>query len=152
MATKRIEPFLCPICSGGTVVCARVPYEVPFRDRTQVVPDAEVMQCESCKEVFLAPGQSDVLQRRAADAVRVEMGLLTGGEITDFRKTLGLTQAQLEKTLGVPAKTVARWEIGTVLQSCAADRFVRVLMAHPELVAELLAEDNRAVKNRAKVA
>ena len=80
------------------------------------------------------------------------MGLLTGGEITDFRKTLGLTQAQLEKTLGVPAKTVARWEIGTVLQSCAADRFVRVLMAHPELVAELLAEDNRAVKNRAKVA
>ena len=60
----------------------------------------------------------------------------------DFRKSLRLTQAQLERAMGIPPKTLARWEIGTVLQSCAADRFLRVLMAHPELVAELLAQDD----------
>lgn len=40
--------------------------------------------------------------------------------------------------MGVPPNTVARWEIGCVLQSCAADRFLRVLIAHPALLAELL--------------
>jgi putative zinc finger/helix-turn-helix YgiT family protein len=96
------------------------------------------MRCDSCGEVFFAPGQSDALQRAASDVARAEMGLVTGAEIARFRASRGLTQAQLEAALDVPAKTVARWEIGSVLQSRAADRFLRVLRAHPELVGELL--------------
>lgn len=138
MPTHNLKPFHCPVCESGMVADARAPYDVTFRDRVYTVPDAEVMQCGSCGEVFLAPGQSDTLQRIAADAVRTEMGLLTGKEMADFRKSHGLTQAELEKVMGVPEKTVARWEVGSVLQSRAADRFLRVLMAHPSLIPELL--------------
>jgi putative zinc finger/helix-turn-helix YgiT family protein len=146
---KTIEPFECPVCLKGTVRNACIPLDVPIRDRQYTVPDASVMQCDSCDEIFFAPGQSDAVQRKAADAVRPELGLLTGKTIADFRTSLGLTQAQLEKAMAVPPKTVARWEIGSVLQSCAADRFLRVLMAHPELVAELLAQGDA---RRGKVA
>lgn len=136
---------VCPACGTRTLQKARVPYEVTFRDRAYTVPDAEVMQCESCGEIFFAPGQSDALQRAASDRARKEMGLLTGTEIASFRNTLGLTQTRLETALGVPAKTVARWEVGSVLQSRAADRFLRLLIAHSELLTELLRErDNEA--------
>lgn len=141
MPVKKIKPFECPICLKGTIREACIPYDVPIRERIYTVPDADVLQCDACGEIFFAPGQGDALQRKAADAARPELGLLTGKEIVDFRKSLRLTQAQLERAMAVPPKTLARWEIGAVLQSCAADRFLRVLMAHPELVAELLAQD-----------
>ena len=123
------------------VVEACIPYDVTIRDRVYTVLDAEVMQCDSCGDIFFAPGQGDALQRKAADAARPELGLLTGWEIADFRKSLSLTQAELERAMGVPPKTVARWEIGSVLQSRAADRFLKVLITHPALVAELLAAE-----------
>jgi len=138
-----LKPFSCPACRRGMVVEACVPYDVTIRDRVYAVPDAEVWQCDSCGEIFFAPGQGDALQRKAADAARPELGLLTGKEIADFRKSLSLTQAELERVMGVPPKTVARWEIGSVLQSCAADRFLRVLISHPFLIAELLSEEDR---------
>jgi putative zinc finger/helix-turn-helix YgiT family protein len=141
----KTSQFACPVCATGTVLCARIPYDVAFRGRDYQVPSAEVMLCDSCAEVFFAPGQSDALQRIASDIARVDMGLVPGAEIVQFRKALGLTQAELEEAIGVPAKTVARWEIGSVLQSRAADRFLRLLMAHPALVAELLErEETRA--------
>ena len=142
--STRLKPFRCIVCGRGMVVEACIPYDVTIRDRVYAVPDAEVWQCDSCGEIFFAPGQGDALQRKAADAARPELGLLTGKEIADFRKSLGLTQAELERAMGVPEKTVARWEIGSVLQSCAADRFLRVLISHPSLVAELLAAEECA--------
>lgn len=133
-----LSSFSCPVCDGGTVRLTSLPYPVKFRDREYVVPDAEVMACEKCGEVFFAPGQSDALQRRASDLAREDMGLLAGADIAALRKRSGLTQAQFESALGAPAKSVARWEIGTVLQSRTVDRFLRVLVAHPELLAELV--------------
>jgi putative zinc finger/helix-turn-helix YgiT family protein len=138
-ATDSVRDVTCPVCTTGVLRTARVPYEVTFRDCAYTVPDAEVTRCDSCGEVFFAPGQSDALQRTASDMARRGMDLLTGTEIARFRSTLRLTQAQLETALGVPAKTVARWEVGSVLQSRAADRFLRLLIAHPELVEELRA-------------
>jgi putative zinc finger/helix-turn-helix YgiT family protein len=110
---------------------------VSFRDQAYTVPEVEALHCDSCGEVFFAPGQSDALQRAASDLARRAMGLVTGAEIAGFRTSQGLTQAEFEAALGVPPKTVARWEIGSVLQSRAADRFLRVLIAHPALVKEL---------------
>ncbi|MCE5253042.1 MAG: type II toxin-antitoxin system MqsA family antitoxin [Actinomycetia bacterium] len=141
--TSPTTPFECPICDGGTVRLAKIPYAIEFRGKEYVVPEADVMVCDKCGEVFFAAGQSDALQRRASDMARRDMGLLTGAEISAFRKENGLTQAQFERALGAPPKSLARWEIGTVLQSHTVDTFLRVLMAHPALLAELL-EPTRA--------
>lgn len=35
---------------------------------------------------------------------------MTGDELRDYRRKLGLTQAQLAASLGVTPNTVARWE------------------------------------------
>ncbi len=142
----RVSQFACPVCAAGSVRRARIPHDVAFRGRTYLVPSAEVMRCDSCAEVFFAPGQSDALQRIGSDIARAEMGLVPGAEIVQFRKALGLTQAELEAAMGVPAKTVARWEIGSVLQSRAADRFLEMLMSHPGLVEELLERERTAAE------
>lgn len=140
-----LPPFRCPMCDRGTVSAGKVPYAVTFRGKDYQIPDADVMACSECGEVFFAPGQSDALQRRASDLARQDMGLLTGAEIAAFRKGQGLTQAQFERALKAPPKTVARWEIGTVLQPHAVNTFLRVLIAHPELLAELLEDAGETV-------
>lgn len=129
--------FSCPFCDGGTVAKTQAPYRVEFRGKEYLVPDADVMACDHCGEVLFAPGQSDAFQRRAADIAREDMGLVTGAQIAAFRKRNGLTQAALERALGAPPKSVARWEIGSVLQSRTVDTFLRLLMSHPELLKEL---------------
>ena len=40
--------------------------------------------------------------------------LLSPSSVLDFRRRLGLTQAQLGRMLGVHAMTVSKWERGTV--------------------------------------
>ena len=139
----RIE---CPMCESGIVRPAKTPYKVQFRNRQITIPDADVMACGSCGEVFFASGQSDALQRRAADALRAEMGLLSGARMAAFRKEHGLTQAQFERALGAPPKSIARWEISCVFQSGTVDTFLRVLIAHPALLEELM-QPARSIPN-----
>jgi len=51
-----------------------------------------------------------------------------------FRESKGWSQHELERLLGTGAKTVVRWEKGTVCQSRAADRLLRLLMARVDNV------------------
>ncbi|MDZ4168886.1 MAG: type II toxin-antitoxin system MqsA family antitoxin, partial [Coriobacteriia bacterium] len=52
------------------------------------------------------------------------------------RLALALTQSDLARLLGVTTKAVGRWESGLVRQNRTADTLLRLLAAHPELVAE----------------
>ena len=135
---RKVAPFKCPYCDTGIMRPAKVPYEMTFRGKSYTIPDADVMACDKCGEFVFAPGQSDALQRRASDLARKDMGLLTGAEIAAFRKQHGLTQSELERVLGAPRKSVARWEIGSVLQSKTVDTFLRLLMTRPDLLYDLL--------------
>ena len=67
---------------------------------------------------------------------REERGLLTPEEIRRLRTDLGLRQQDLEGILGVGPKTVTRWEKGTVFQSAVADKFMRQIWTHPEILAD----------------
>jgi HTH-type transcriptional regulator / antitoxin MqsA len=78
------------------------------------------------------------LQKAAVDQVRDAQGLLRPDEIRALRAALGgISQTRLEHLLGVGAKTVVRWEKGTVFQSATADRLMRLLRAMPELAGVL---------------
>lgn len=63
-------------------------------------------------------------------------GLLSASEIREARLSLGVTQADLGRLVGVTTKSVCRWESGLVRQSRTADILLRLLHAHPELGAE----------------
>jgi HTH-type transcriptional regulator/antitoxin MqsA len=120
----------CPLC-GGSVTRKNSSMPIALgRRNVQVAGDFS--SCDSCGEVFLAPGETDRVLRAAADQVRQEENLLASSEIIALRKSLGLTQAQFEQMLGVGPKTVVRWERGTVFQNAATDMLLRVLGAVPE--------------------
>ncbi len=69
--------------------------------------------------------------------------------IVALREKYGLTQAGLERLIGAGEKTVVRWERGTVAQNQTADTLLRVLDAHPDVVAQLAKERGVELRKRA---
>lgn len=120
----------CVVC-GGPVEFGRAAKEVSIAGRKALV-QVEGDWCTVCGEVLLTPQQANDAQRRAAEVLRKEEGLLSPSEVREIRARLGLTQAELETLLGVGPKTVVRWERGTVFQSPPVDRLLRVLDASKE--------------------
>jgi putative zinc finger/helix-turn-helix YgiT family protein len=105
--------------------------EVFAEDGAPLAYQDELMACSSCGERHYTYEQSVASSRARAGALRHHAGLLAPADIRAFREREGLTQAQLEDLLGTGAKTVVRWERGTVCQSRAADRLLRLLMLNP---------------------
>jgi putative zinc finger/helix-turn-helix YgiT family protein len=93
--------------------------------------------CGACGEESLAAGQTDEITRLTVAAARADLGRLFSDEIREMRLALGLTQADLEAQLGVGAGTVGRWERDEVVQGGTADRLMRMIRAHPDLMPEL---------------
>lgn len=127
----------CPVCEGRLARVAEV-RDFAVGRRAVRVPD-RFSRCTACGEEFYAPGQLEATQRRASGVVRSEEGLLLPEEIRAIRESLGLTQSGFERLLGVGAKTVVRWERGTVFQNQATDALLRVIQAFPA-AASFLAE------------
>ena len=129
-------PKKCAEC-GGTVEVSSdlIPFEL--RGECVLVGGIEHGQCADCGESYLSLDATERLQKGAVRLLREAKGLLTPQEIRDLRHSLGLSQAAFEALLGVGAKTVVRWEKGTVFQSATADRLMRLIRHMPELATVL---------------
>lgn len=119
---------------GGPLVSGTSELPVSFGTRRTTV-EIEGETCQACGETFHAPADVERAQRAAADKIRIDEGLLTPGELIAIRTRFGLTQAEMERLLGVGPKTVVRWERGTVFQNRATDALLRILAAVPEAYA-----------------
>jgi putative zinc finger/helix-turn-helix YgiT family protein len=135
MAMTTVGP-VCPACGARSIARTRDPVTVEMPAGNQVVEGFEYEHCGACGEDFFFPGQPDAIRAAASESVRQQQGLLAPGEIRRLRSDLGLTQTDLERILGVGEKTVGRWERGLYCQTRPADTLMRLLGAHPELVAE----------------
>jgi len=120
------ECFEC----GGTMQPVQETRPVRVGKR-KVTVEEEFLRCVACGEEAYAPGQMNESMRRASNEIRREDGLLLPDEIVAIRTRLGLSQAAFEQLLGVGAKTVVRWEKGTVFQNKATDQLLRVLRDVP---------------------
>ncbi len=127
----------CLICGATAVESTRDPVTVEFRDGCYEVDGFEYERCSACGEEYYRAGQVDAMHTRAADLARGERGLLTPDEILRLRLELGMTQTALDAALGGSPGTVGRWERGSVFQPAVADRLMRLLWAHPDLVVEI---------------
>lgn len=94
-------------------------------------------KCSSCGETLLGADQLDEVEKSAVAAARAHLGRLSPDEVYGLRMDLGLTQADLEEQVGVSSGTVGRWERGESLHDSTADRLMRIIRAHPELLPEL---------------
>ena len=117
----------CPICRGAELQVVTVPREIQAGDRTLLAYADELLECPECGERFITRDQAMASSRSRAAALRTHEHLLTPAEIRDIRGRFGLSQADLEGLLGVGAKTVVRWERGSVRQSRAVDALLRIL-------------------------
>lgn len=126
----------CPICGQCAVISTSDPYKVEFRDSSYAVTGFTYDVCTDCGEELFASGQVDAIHSAAVAMAREAQGLLTPGQIRQLRTDLSLRQKDLEEILGVGPKSVTRWEKGTVFQSAVADRFMRKLWQHPEILGE----------------
>jgi len=131
-----VHPTTCGECGGRLAhSTAGIPIEV--RGLEVIVEGVEHARCRRCGEIYLDLAAAELLQRQAVAHARAARRLLTPGRIRRLRAALDLSQAGLERVLGVGPKTVVRWEKGTVFQSATADRLMRLLAAKPELRALL---------------
>ena len=121
----------CALC-GGAVPRVRTELTMPFPGREPAVVSRVLQKCTQCGECYLAPDELDAVQRAAADIVRAREGLLAPEEILAIRRSMHLSQAAFERLIGAGAKTVVRWERGTIFQSKVTDTLMRVLRAVPE--------------------
>ena len=70
---------------------------------------------------------------------------ITLEEIVAIRESLGLTQAQAGKLLGGGPSAYAKYEAGTVRPAAAAANLLRLLKAHPEMLAALRGAEPLAI-------
>jgi len=119
----------CAVC-GDPLILVHERAELTIGNRRATV-EVERYRCDSCAESFFSPEQALAAQRAAAAVLREQEGLLTPNEILAIRTRLDLTQAELERVLGVGPKTVVRWERGTVFQNAATDQLLRLIAAVP---------------------
>lgn len=154
MVTQACD--ICSVCGQRAVVISDDPVTVRFREAAYAVDGFEYEHCMACGENVFGPGQVDAMHVRAAALARAERGLLSPDDIRALRFDLGLTQEGLEMAMGMGPGTVVRWERGAVVQSATADRLMRLVRAHPELLGELgapslIAREGRGpYKKRAK--
>ena len=101
---------------------------------------AEISACADCGEEFYTYEQSLAHSRAAATAVREAQGLLSPERIRAARMRMGMTLPQFEHAMGVGAKTVGRWERGTVAPSRAANGMLWLAERHPDVFLEYARE------------
>ena len=133
---RREYPARCGVCGERAVRLSTDPLSREFREGTFAVEGFEYEHCDACGEAFIDAAQMDDVQRAGVEAARVGLGRLSSPGVREVRLALGITQAGLESQLGVSPGTVGRWERGEELQTRIADNFMRLLSAHPDLVAE----------------
>lgn len=86
------------------------------------IPKLAIPTCRNCNERVITSTVDDEITA----ALRVQVGLMTPGEIYDRRNELDLNQQELAAQLGVAKETISRWETGALIQSRAMDNLLRL--------------------------
>lgn len=148
----RASGSLCLECGAHAVRYSTDPISMETREGTYEVPGFEHEHCDACGEDLIPAEHIDPILEALVVLKRERLGFLSSADIHELRHSLGLRQSDLERQLGVSTGTVGRWERGEVLQSRMADKFMRLLGAHPELVEEsgLVAREKRGPYRKRK--
>jgi len=122
----------CPICATGELASFEEPNELQYKGKTLSVV-MEYAVCQHCGEEMILPDQIKRNDCRVRDAWRKADGLLTGAEIAELRKTLGLTQQEAARVFGGGVNAFSKYERGDVIQSEGMDKLMRLALEEQPL-------------------
>lgn len=136
MTPERVHkpfPWRCPKCLKREVYAAtlrdystRVKHDGRVHD--VMVGELTVAKCRACGEAVFSNETDEQISR----ALRDQLGLLQPEQIRELRGSR-FTQQGLADLLGTAPETISRWETGTVIQSRAMDKFLRLFLTVPEV-------------------
>jgi HTH-type transcriptional regulator/antitoxin MqsA len=122
----------CANC-GADNLQRRVEAETLQYKGQPIVTDVEYSLCPQCGAEAIFPDQIKRNDCRVRDAWRKADGLLTGEEIADLRKKLGLTQQDAAKVFGGGVNAFSKYERGEVIQSEGMDKLMRLALEMPDV-------------------
>ena len=121
------ESINCPN-GHGAMETKKINKSTNFRG-VEINFQVEHSVCRVCGIEAGTIGQAAASQRAIADAYRKAADLLTGEEIRERRKELGLTQDDLAKRMNVGIASIKRWE-GGLIQSKSMDHALRLALSN----------------------
>ena len=114
------------------------PVTEAYRGEEFTVDGIDRWVCDACGNDEMQASEAERLSRALAREYARAHGLLTPDEVKALRKSLGLTQREFERLLGVSSPTVSRWETGAMQQSMTANRLMELLRDCPEAGEQLM--------------
>jgi HTH-type transcriptional regulator / antitoxin MqsA len=130
----NVKSNICSICGKGTLKKEVIEEKLTYKGEPITIPDYIVYKCDLCNEAIVDKGTLKTSGKLLKNFKCKVDGLLTGDEIREIRRKLGLTQEEMSEILGGGLKGFARYETGQICQSKAMDNLLRVLDRFPQLV------------------
>lgn len=129
----RSYPWRCTDCGKDAVnpVLVDRTVQIKYEGALQSVrvPQLPISRCENCDAVLEDTRTEEAIHL----ALRKQLGLLSPAEIRTAREELGLTQEQLAERNSFAAESLSRWETGSVIQSRAYDKLLRLYFGSPKV-------------------
>lgn len=123
---------------GAEMRWAEGPVAETYRGEEFTVDGIGRWVCDACGNDEMTAAEAERLSRGLAREYARAHGLLSPEEVRALRASLGLTQREFERLMGVSSPTASRWETGAVQQSMTANRLMVLLRDCPEAVERLL--------------
>lgn len=130
----------CPVCDKGKLAREIRQVLYRYRGRTTTIRQRG-RYCSACGEAILSATEAESYMRAIKIfRARIDAEPLTPAEVRRIRKRLGLTQRQADEIFDGGPYSFSQYERGTAQQSKLTDKLLRLLDKHPELIAELAAD------------
>jgi putative zinc finger/helix-turn-helix YgiT family protein len=122
----------CALCLGRLVKTMK-PIYVCCLGINLTLLNVERSQCVSCKEELFSPKQATEYSHAVKREYKTQTSL-SGKDITRIRKKLNLSQAALEKRLGLGSKVIVRWENDKVHLPGPVNALFKILDKKPKVI------------------
>jgi len=111
MKTVELFEYPCPECGLGTVRTTQVlNYKTKIKGYPFVVDNALIGVCDQCQAEFFAPEETKQWEERFYRLLEARRAFLAAGEITELRKTLGLSMEDFARLIGCTRQSIYTWE------------------------------------------
>ena len=138
---------ICPVCEIGHLSSKVEDVEFEYKTIKKTL-NTKYSICNECGSE-IATSDDAKFNKRSVTAFHKQVdGLLTGKELKEIRKELGITQQQASTIFGGGPNSFTKYEHDDVIQSVAMDRLIRTAYKHEVAFFDLCTQ---AGVSRAKV-
>lgn len=118
--------FQCVACgsSNGNIRTEQIAFDYTQGESVvELTVEVPVETCRDCGERVQGAEAEKIRHERVCQY----LGVLTPEEVRNVRGSLGLSREEMSDLTGIGSASIARWELGTLIQNRAYDHYVRLL-------------------------